>query len=176
LFSTAGAALTTEPTHLGASGVGWLYAPGMLGRVRIRAMPRGGGAATFVGIAPTAAVDRYLTGVEHTVVTDFFGEKLEAVGGGAARAAPGNQHFWVASATGRGTQTVLWKPSKGSWTVVVMNADGRRGIDVSTSLGARMPAVRWIAIGLLAAGALFLSGGVLLILGAIRRRPETTTS
>jgi hypothetical protein len=49
-----------------------------------------------------------------------------------------------------------------------MNADGRRGIDVQADLGARMPAVLWIAIGLLAGGAVFLVGGGLLIAGAIR--------
>ena len=50
-----------------------------------------------------------------------------------------------------------------------MNADGRPGVDVTTDLGATMPALMAIAIGSLALGALFLIGGVLLILGAIRR-------
>ena len=53
----------------------------------------------------------------------------------------------------------MWDPKKGSWTVVVMNADARPGIDVGADLGARMPAVPWIAIGLLASGAVFLAGG-----------------
>jgi hypothetical protein len=35
-FSTSGAALATESTHLGSGGVEWLYAPGLLGKVRIR--------------------------------------------------------------------------------------------------------------------------------------------
>jgi hypothetical protein len=51
-----------------------------------------------------------------------------------------------------------------------MNADGRPGIDMGADLGARMPAVLWIALGVLAAGAVFLVGGVLLIAGAIRAR------
>jgi len=175
-FSTAGSALATEPTRLGSSGVGWLYGPGVLGNVRIRVTPRNAGTAMFVGIAPTAAADRYLAGVDHTVVTDFFKDRLETVSGGAARTAPGRQHIWVATASGPGTQTLLWKPSNGSWTVVVMNADGTRGIDVSASLGARMSAVRWIAVGLLAAGALFLTAGALLLVVAIRRRPNTATN
>jgi hypothetical protein len=36
-----------------------------------------------------------------------------------------------------------------------------------------MPAVLWLAVGLLAAGAVFVAGGVLLIAGAIRRRRAT---
>ena len=50
-----------------------------------------------------------------------------------------------------------------------MNADGRPGIDVGVDLGARMPAVFWIAVGLLAAGAVLLAGGALLIVGAFPR-------
>jgi len=52
----------------------------------------------------------------------------------------------------------------------VMNADGRPGIDVRADLGARIPALPWIAVGFLLAGALFAAGGALLIAGAIRRR------
>jgi hypothetical protein len=54
-----------------------------------------------------------------------------------------------------------------------MNADGRGpGIDVGADLGARMPAVLWIAIGFLAAGVVFLAGGALLIVGAFPPRPH----
>jgi hypothetical protein len=51
-----------------------------------------------------------------------------------------------------------------------MNADGRPGIDVGADLGARIPAVLWIAVGMLVAGAIFMAGGALLIAGAIRGR------
>jgi hypothetical protein len=169
-FSTAGAALVTEPTHLGSPGVGWLYAPGLLGNVRIRVTPQGPGSALFVGIARTADVDRYLAGVNHTVVSDFFGDKVQVVDGGRPGVAPARQHFWVASASGAGARSLVWRPSNGTWTVVVMNADGRPGIDADTDLGARMPAVIWIALGTLAAGFVFLAGGGLLIAGALRRR------
>ena len=40
-FSAAGSALATESTHLGSPGVGWLYSPGLLGKVRIRVTPVG---------------------------------------------------------------------------------------------------------------------------------------
>jgi len=169
-FSTAGSALAAVPAHLDSAGIGWLYAPGVLGKVRIRVTPANSGSVLFVGIGRSADVDRYLAGVHHTVVTEFFRDKVEAVDGGPARSAPGRQRFWVASDTGRGTRTVLWDPSKGSWTVVVMNADARPGVDVAADLGARMPAVLWIALGVLAAGAVLIAGGVLLIVGAVRGR------
>lgn len=169
-FSTSGAALATEPTRLGSAGVGWLYSPGLLGKVRIRVTPVSSGSALFVGIGPSAEVDRYLAGVKRTVVSDFFGNKVQVVDGGPAGSAPGTQHFWVASTAGAGARTLVWDPSNGSWTVVVMNADGRPGVALGADLGARLPAVLWIAVGLLAAGAVLMAGGVLLIVGAIRRR------
>jgi hypothetical protein len=176
-FSTAGAALATVPIHLGSPGVGWLYSPEVLGKVRIRITPAQSGSALFVGIARSADADRYLAGVNHTVISEFFRNKTRVVDGGRARSVPGRQHFWVASNTGRGTRTVVWDPSNGSWTVVVMNADGRPGIDVRADLGARIPAALWIAVGLLAAGAVLLAGGALVVAGAIRGRrsdPATT--
>jgi hypothetical protein len=169
-FSTSGSALATEHTQLGAAGVGWLYSPGLLGKVRIRVTPMSPGRPLFVGIGRSTDVDRYLAGVNHTLISDFFANKVETVGGGSPRTEPRRQHFWVASASGRGTQTLVWHPARGMWTVVVMNGDGRPGIDVKADLGARFPALVWYAIGLLAAGAVFVAGGVVLVGGAIRRR------
>jgi len=171
-FSTAGSALATESTKLGTSGVGWLYAPGLLDTVRIRVTPVGSGPPLFVGIGPTADVDRYLAGVNHTLISDFWDDKVEAVGGGTPAAAPATRHFWVASSTVGGAQTLVWDAAKGSWSVVVMNVDGRPGVNVKADLGARFPALVWIAVGLLAAGAVFMTGAVLLIVSAIRRRGE----
>jgi hypothetical protein len=169
-FSTSGTALATESTHLGAAGVEWLYAPGLLGKVRMRVTPESSDTALFVGIGRTADVDRYLAGVQHTVISDFFGNKTRSVDGGPPGSAPGTQHFWVASSTGSGKRTVVWKPSKGSWTVVVMNSNARPGLDVRADLGARFPDLLWIVVGFLVGGAVFLAGGVLLSMGAIRDR------
>jgi hypothetical protein len=169
-FSTSGSALATEPTNLGAAGTGWLYSPSLLDNVRIRVTPASSGSALFVGIGPSTDVNRYLAGVNHTRISDFWAEQVQAIGGGTPAAAPGTQDFWVASATGPGTPTVVWEPADGSWTVVVMNADGRPGIDVAADLGARMPSLLWIAIGFLAAGGVLAVGGAFLIVGAVRRR------
>ena len=175
-FSTSGSALATEPTHLGSPGVGWLYSPGLLGTVRIRVTPLNAGPAMFVGIGRSSDVDRYLAGVNRSVITDYFGSKAKAVSGGAPQSAPGAQHFWVASSTGLGSRTLKWDPHGGSWTVVVMNANGRPGIGVRADLGARMPAALWITIGLLLGGAVLFAGGGMLAVRAIRDRRTTTTS
>ena len=54
-----------------------------------------------------------------------------------------------------------------------MNADGEAGIDVGADLGARVPALPWIALGFLVAGAVFLAGGALMIVGVLRRHRST---
>lgn len=169
-FSTSGSALATERTDLGTSGLGWLYSPGILGEVRIRATPVTSSVPLFVGIGPSDDVDRYLSGVGHTVISDFRSEKTETVDGGRPRSIPASQHFWVASSSGTGTRSVVWKPRDGSWTVVVMNADARAGIDVGADLGAKVPALLWVSIGVLIGGAIFLAGGGLLIASALARR------
>src|SRR5215475_13044767 len=99
-FATSGSALATERIDLGSAGTGWLYSPALLGTVRIRVTPVHPGPALFVGIGPSASVDRYLAGVSHTVISDFWGDKVQAIGGGAPRSAPGAQGFWAASASG----------------------------------------------------------------------------
>jgi uncharacterized protein len=174
-FSTSGSALASRSTELGSAGVGWSYPSALLGEVRIRATPTSSGGPLFVGIGPSAEVDRYLAGVDRAVITDFWGEKTKAAEGGTRPSPPRSQHFWAASVTGSGPQTLVWDPAEGSWTVVVMNADGRPGVAVGADLGARMPAALWIAIGVLAAGVLFMAGGALLVAGAFPRNRTFTS-
>src|SRR5262249_57909471 len=57
-FSTSGAALATESTQLGSAGVEWLYAPSLLGKVRIPVTPASSCSAPFPGARPTAHVHR----------------------------------------------------------------------------------------------------------------------
>ena len=168
-FSTSGSALATESVELDDPGVGWLYSTVILGEVRIRVAPVDPSSTLFVGIGPSADADGYLAGVSQTVISDFWTERLETTGGGTPGSAPGTQDFWVAAVSGTGPQTLTWDPANGSWTVVVMNADAQAGVNVSADLGATMPTLMAMAIGSLAIGALLLVGGVLLILGAIRR-------
>lgn len=55
--------------------------------------------------------------------------------------------------------------------VVAMNADGSRPVSVQVNVAATLPALSWIAIGLLADGVACLVGGVLLIAIPLRRMP-----
>jgi hypothetical protein len=67
---------------------------------------------------------------------------------------------------GTGTQRLDWDVKDGSWSVVVMNADGSRGVDTTISAGAKVPflgPLGWVSAGggivlLLAAGGLLYLG------------------
>jgi hypothetical protein len=150
-------------------GFGWLYAPSVLGEIRIQVTPASADSGLFVGIGPSNEVDRYLAGVGHTIITDFWNESVRTVGGDTIASVPASQDFWVASDSGAGPRTVTWEPTEGSWSVVVMNVDGQAGVDVRADLGATIPPLVWISVGLLLFGLVLLAGGLVLIVGAIRR-------
>jgi hypothetical protein len=168
-FATSGSALVTDPVELDSPGVGWLYSAVILGNVRIQVTPTTASAPVFVGIAASDDVDRYLAGVDRTVISDVWTDGVESAGGGAPASVPGTQGFWVASATGTGTQAVTWDAANGTWTAVVMDPNGDPGVDVEATLGATMPALLGIAFASLLIGALFLLGGALLIIGSVHR-------
>lgn len=174
-FSTAGSALVTDPVELGNPGVGWLYSTVVLGEVRIGVTPANPDSSTFVGIGPSAEVDRYLGGVSRTLISEFWSDGTQVIGGDGSASAPGTRDFWAAAASGTGPQTLTWDPANGSWAIVVMNADGKPGIDVRADLGATMPSLIEIAVGSLVIGGFLLIGGLVLVVGAIsrsRRAPD----
>ena len=167
-FSTASYAIVSKRAKLDVEGAQWAV-DAFLGKVRIRSESD---RAVFVGIGPAAAVDRYLGGVERAIVTDFERTRPEYTQrpGEAPRSPPGEQTFWVASASGSGTQTVDWKPEDGRWRAVVMNADASRGVAAEMSIGAELDSVLWIGIASLAVGAILAALAALAITAGARRR------
>src|SRR4051812_25184354 len=143
----------------------------VLGTVRVRATAINPATPIFIGVGPKAAVDRYLAGVRHAVVTDWSPFKIKPAAGGvtAPRTPPGAADVWTARSSGTGTQTLAWKPSSGTWLTVVMNANGHAGVVVTADAGATVPDLKWVAVGLFVAGGLALAGALLLIVIPIRR-------
>jgi hypothetical protein len=172
-FTTATYALSSDPVELRLDGPGLLSFREAVGTVRVRVTPAAGAGPLFVGIAPTAEVNRYLSGVGHTVVSDLGNaHALRTYQGAAPSAAPAAQTFWVATSVGTGTRTVTWPVRSGSWELVVMNADGSGGLDLRAEVAARMPKLAMLAGSLLAAGAaLLISATSLIVLSAVRSRP-----
>jgi len=173
-FATPTYALTRERLQVDTGGSDWVWNEDWLGKVRIRAesVPT---KPLFIGIGPEAAVAGYLGRVAHADVRDIdldpFRATYDQVAGGAPEQPPTAQSFLAAKASGQGRQTVTWKVRDGDWSVVVMNADGSRGVAAKVDLGAKLSFLLWVAIGVLIGGALLLAGGVALIVLAARRRP-----
>ena len=166
-FSSATYAIVSESADLDTEGAEWALDT-FLGTVRIRSES---GRAVFVGIAPAAEVDRYLEGVEHDVVTDFDGDAEYVLrAGGPPASPPGDETFWAESVVGPGEQTLDWEPDDGAWRVVLMNADGARGVSSDMSIGAELDTILWIGIGLLVAGGLLALGAAAAITAGARRR------
>ena len=171
-FRTPTFALTSDEVDLGAEGnAGWGSDIGDLATVRVRAT-NAGPRPVFVGIGPRRDVEAYLARVPHDQVSDVefdpFRAQYELQPGTLAPTPPGRQSFWVARAQGTGTQTLEWDLQGGNWAVVVMNADGSRGVDADVALGVKVDILFPLGIGLLIGGLVLLGAGITMIVFGVR--------
>jgi hypothetical protein len=182
-FAASSHALASERLDVDLDGAGWLMDREDVGDVRLEVAPRSD-EPVFVGIAPTDQVSRYLSGVAHTSVSDVDSWPFEAdydeqaVAGEREPAPPGEQRIWAASVQGAGAQTLKWDVEDGDWSVVVMNADGSRGVDAEVEAGAKIPflsEIGWTGIG--TGAVLLIAAAGLLVLGirTPRNRPGPGT-
>ncbi len=153
-------AIVTEPA---AIEVEWSWWRDTLATLRIKAEPRDASKQVFVGIADWQAVQAYLDGVAYDEISHFELHPLRVDyanhPGTSLPQPPTGRSFWRASAQGVGAQTLEWDLEPGRFVLVLMNADGSKGIDLVGSVGARIPWLSFVWIGLLVAG------GILLLLG-----------
>jgi hypothetical protein len=165
-LSTPSYALASDSLDIGPDAPGWFGES--FATVRIQASSA---QPVFVGIGRASDVRRYLGQAQHREITDFdtgpFRVTSHLVPGSTKPPTPTSRRFWRVQAVGSGRQTIRWPLEKGKWSAVVMNADGSRNVSVRLRIGARVPALRWVAIGLLAGGGVvLLLGGALVYLGA----------
>lgn len=172
-FETRNYAVASDDLDVDLDAPGWMVNTDRFGKIRLKASSRTG-RPVFVGIAPTREVSSYLRQSAHASVTDLDYSPFRATyrdhGGARRPAPPTEQTFWAASAHGAGTQTTTWKVRGGSWSIVVMNADGSRGVDVGVSAGASVPFLAALGWGLVGGGLVMLvvAGG----LGYLGLRPS----
>jgi hypothetical protein len=162
--STPTAALVTDTVDF--DGVSDLASVVEDPEIGVRAEAIDGGPAKFVGIGPREDVDRYLAGVEVDRVQDIevvpFKLDKQRREGSRTPAPPVTQSFWLAQSSGTSAD-VDWKVRDGNYKVVVMNADGSRGVTADGHFEAGAPYLSSLALSSLLAGLLLLgAGGVLL--------------
>lgn len=152
-------ALTSESLDIDLGGADWIADATDLGDIRLRVDPESA-EPVFVGIARTTDVSAYLRNVAHTSVTDVelapFTTRYRTHAGERRPVPPGQRPIWVASAQGEGAQELTWDVRDGEWSVVVMNADGSRGISADVDAGAKVPLLAEIGWSSLGGGMLFL--------------------
>ena len=137
--------------------------------------------AVFLGVAQDSDAAAYLGQVEYDrlessrweydpFVNDFPEYTLSRHSGSAPSGPPTMHSFWVAHQTGTGSQVLTWRPTTGSYWVVVMNEDASAGVDLDVMLGVRVPLLESFGGILLASGIIIgLIGGFIIYYAVIRR-------
>ena len=150
----------------------WLMDRGTLGTVKLTLDPAEPQTPVFAGIGPSRDVAAYLDGVSRDQIRDVDVSpnrvRYRRREGEAVPALPGQQPFWVEQITTDQTSELTWKVESGDWTVVVMNADASRGIDVDTRLGIKVGWFLPAAIGAAIGGLILLAGGTVLAIAGGR--------
>lgn len=149
----------------------------ILGSPTVHLTASGGNASgVFVGIGRASDVDSYLAGVAvdqaRDVDLDPFVLSLSRLDGVATPTPPGEQTFWVASASARGVADLTWNVRDGDYRMVLMNADGTPVVDTQLSVGLQLPGFFGLSLGFLIGGLILLIGGIAVLrLGLPRRGP-----
>jgi hypothetical protein len=162
-YSTGAAALHTPTYALASNGLdvdtdvpGWAIGRGRLGVIRITAASTSG-RRVFLGIGRTSDVRSYLSRVQHDEMVDLQVSPLSVTTvrrrGAGTPARPDGERFWMAKASGGGRQELRWTVAKGDWSVVLMNADGSKGVGADVAIGARSSVVLWAGVAVAALGA-----------------------
>ena len=115
---------------------------------------------TFIGIAEEEDLLNYLSGVAYDEIEEMhinqpFGSpriSYREFPGEAPDGPPAEQRFWAASTVGSGTQVLRWGLEEGRYSLLLMNHDASRGIDIRGKVGVKVPMIKGIGIGLLVAG------------------------
>jgi hypothetical protein len=174
LLRTPTAALVTPSTELSTGGL-------QAGSVRIELTTEPGLKPVFLGVAPTADLNRYLGSVPVDELSDVsvsngFSYQVTRRGSGAPAALPPptSQTFWVAKATGTGSQAISWNSSDGSYSVVLMNADGSTGVSQQVGAGLHLSFMWPLALTMIVIGAVLLALSVLFVILGVLSRPAPT--
>ena len=130
--------------------------PTATARSASRRWPRAASRCSSASPAPRD-VDAYLRGSSHSEVSDIDYAPVQrplrrSSTAPASPARPPQQRIWAAT----GEHALHWDVESGDWSVVVMNADGSRGVAAAVSAGAKVPYIAEIAYGTLGVGLLFV--------------------
>ncbi len=173
-------AITTHPADIDLRGW-WRWGQGDFATIKVEGSNNNPAKQIFIGIAEQSDVEDYLHNVEYDEISAFeiyhpdpdkeYKVEYTRHYGNATPEAPTSQTFWVAEAYGSDTQTLKWELQEGTWVLVLMNADGSKGIDLIGVVGIKVPWIFGVGLGLLIGGIVLLIIAVVMIVLATRRPP-----
>jgi hypothetical protein len=140
---------------------------GQVATLRIQVLNLDPDQGVFVGMAPTDLLDDYLGGVPYAVVDDtnedgmFLSYRMNT--SEQPLSPPAEQEFWTLSSTGIGFQELEWKLEEGDVSFVIMNEDASDGLAFEAVVGARVPLIGPVSIGLIVGGAVTLAIATILL-------------
>jgi hypothetical protein len=163
-YATSARAIATDEVTIGTE-----IPKRLIGKVRLQASSA---KPVFVGIARKATVDAYLAGASYATAEDLDLDPFKVTyvthSGSTNPGRPASQTFWAASAVGSGNAILTWKPKSGSWSIVVMNADGSPGVSADVSAGAKVTWLLWTGITIAVIGGLLLAAAALMLVRGLR--------
>ena len=134
----------------------------------------------FIGIAEESDWEAYLNDVEYDEITDIsldpFKVEYKNHVGNSSPAAPTSQTFWIEEVYGTELQVLEWELEMGTYSVILMNDDGSRGVDADVAVGARVPWLFGLGVGLVVGGVAALIIGILMVIFALRGRKRSQLS
>jgi hypothetical protein len=143
--------------------------------VTIKVDARNSAKPVFLGIGPTQQVDSYLAGAPLENVTDInfspFRLTTQQVLGSVRPAAPTDQSFWVARASGT-SPSLSWKITDGNYRLVIMNTDSSTNVRVNARVGVSAGFLGGLGIGLLVGGIVVAIVGIVLLVFGFRARRQ----
>lgn len=168
-------AITTYPADIDF-GPNWVFDWSELVKVKLKATDNKG-QGVFIGIAEEDNLMNYLNGVDYDEITKFdmdypFGSteiEYREFPGGAPDEAPAKKGFWTSSASGSGEKVLRWGIEEGTYSIAIMNEDGSRGLDISGSIGVKIPMINGLGVGLLIGGLVVLLFSFALVYIAVTR-------
>ena len=165
-------AIVTEPAEIELPSL-WEFNYAPLATLRVTCENIDPARGVFIGIAPAADVTTYIDDATYDEIIDFtlhpYTLDFHRHAGTATLAAPTEETFWTASVFGPEVQSLTWDVEPGDYALVLMNADASTDLRLKTRVGARVPLLRGVGIGLVIGGVIALFIASLLIYLATRK-------
>ncbi len=136
----------------------------------------------FIGVAQESDLIGYLSDVEYDEIIDFsidsdgFDVDYKNHPGNSSPTAPTSETFWMESTSGTGTQVLEWELETGTYSLVLMNEDGSRDVDLDVSVGVKASWILGVGIGFVVGGIIALTIGILMFIFSLRGRKGSQPS